>query len=296
MKLKAYLAVAALCIIWGTSYLFIRYGVEAFPPFQFAGMRQTIGGLLLLGIVFLLQNQAFPGWQYAWKQAGFGLLMIGFGNGLVTWGVQYVPTGIAALLGSTVPIMVVIVNLILGEEERINRHVAIGVLLGFIGPLIIFGDTLEDFFNHQYTWGIVLIIVAGFGWALASVLSKDYNIQYSTMMNAGFQMLFGGIGLLLASLLLEKPTFAHTSLLSIWSLLYLAIVSSAVAFSLYLYALKRLPVTVVSLYSYVNPLIAILLGWIFLQEKLSWNIFFAFVVTAWGIYLVNVGFRRPRVV
>jgi drug/metabolite transporter (DMT)-like permease len=222
----------------------------------------------------------------------YGVLMIGCGNGLITWAVQFVPTGITALLGSAVPIIVVVINHLTGSAEKVNRKVAFGIVLGFIGPVIIFSDHLHEFLNLKYALGILFILLGGIAWSWGSILSKEYNLPYNSMMNAGFQMLFGGGAMLIGSLLIEKPSFAHADLRSLISLAYLVLVASAFAFTIYHFAMKHLPVTIVSLYTYVNPLVAIVLGWMFLGERLTWNILVAFVVIVAGIYLVNIGFQR----
>lgn len=295
MHLKAYLAVAALCIIWGTSYMFMKIGLHSFSPFHFAGMRQFFAGVLLLVLIFAFQRKAIPSRNYIKKQAIYGLLMIGAGNGLVNWSIQFVPTGIVALIGSMIPIIVVVVNYLMGVGDKVNKKVAAGVLLGFLGPVIIFGSELQNLLNPAYLLGMLAALVAGFFWASGSIYSKDYNRDYPSMMNAGFQMVFGGGALLIVSFFVEDPTFEKADWMSLSALLYLITVSSALAFSLYLYALDKLPAAVVSLYAYVNPLVAIFLGWLVLDEALTLGIFLAFIATAAGIYLVNLGFRRPRI-
>ncbi|MBX2891577.1 MAG: EamA family transporter [Saprospiraceae bacterium] len=290
---RAYLALAAICIIWGTTYTAIKYAVRDFPPFLLVGIRQTAAGLLLLGIAWVSGRFVWPNPQYAFRQTITGLATITGGNGFITWGMQYVSSGLAALIGSLTPVMVVLISLTWQGSERINTRVVLGVLLGFGGLALIFSEGWQDFMKPEYRWGIAGCFASCFTWSLGTVMAKQWNApQMSPLLNAGLQIFAGGVGGLALSALFDSSHAIHHTVESWLSMLYLVVIGSALAFTFYMYALKHLSATVSSLYTYINPVVAILLGWLWLGEALTVEIAVGMVVTIAGVWLVNVGARR----
>jgi drug/metabolite transporter (DMT)-like permease len=173
--------------------------------------------------------------------------------------------------------------------------VVFGVLLGITGILIIFSEHLSEFSRTEYWVGILLILLAILGWAAGSIWIKKQSSDSNPFVNAGLQMFFGGVMLYPASFIFDDLNSIHWSPESLYSLLYLILFGSIVAYASYLYALKKLPITIVSLYAYVNPLVAVVLGWFVLDEKLNGIIGIGILVTVTGIYIVNQGYRFQRV-
>jgi len=188
----AYWALAFICLVWGTTYLVLRIGVLEFPPFLFTSIRQLIAGSLLTGFMLLVKRELLGSWANIGRQALAGVLMICLGNGLVGWAEVYVPSGIASLLCSLMPVWVIVINMGLFRQEPPNRLIIIGVLLGMAGMLLVFRDNLADFSNPNYTLGIVLIMVAVVSWAAGSILVKHQPKESHPILNAGLQMFFGG--------------------------------------------------------------------------------------------------------
>lgn len=289
-----YLALAAVCIIWGTTYLALRIAVTHFPPFLFTTLRQIVAGVILLGAMKLFMKVAWPSRNEWIRQAIGGFFMITLGNGLVAWGEMYIPSGIAAIICSMMPVMVIIINVSVHKEERPNIPIMAGVAIGLIGIILIFSEHIGEFAKSEYILGIVLTFGAVASWAGSSIWIKRKNTDTNPFVNAGMQMFFGGLFCLPLSLALDDLTTVQWSPEAFYSLLYLIFFGSIVAYASYLYALRKLPMTIVSLYAYVNPLVAVFLGWLVLDEKLNLKIGFAILMTLAGIYIVNRGYQLRK--
>ena len=271
----------------------MKLGVRTgFPPFLFAALRQTTAGLLLTGYLIFIVKLPLPGLSHLWRNAISGLLMITFGNGLVSWAVVYVPSSVAAIICSAMPVCIVLLNLTFNRAEFPNILIIIGVLAGMGGILMVFGEHLADFSDPKYSLGIILIFVATISWAFASFLMKKSNRDVSPFLNAGLQMFFGGLFCLPFSLAFDDYTGLAMSATTAYALLYVMLVGSIAAYTMYSYALTYLPLTIASLYSYINPLVAVVLGSLVLSEKLNFKIAVAILITIAGIYLVNLGYQQ----
>ncbi|MCC7465572.1 MAG: EamA family transporter [Saprospiraceae bacterium] len=285
---RAYLALALICIIWGTTYTAIKYAVVDFPPFLLVGIRQTAAGLLLLTLALASGKASFPDGRYVRLQMLTGLATITGGNGFVTWGMQYVSSGLAAIIGSLTPIVVVLISLIWHGKERIHTRMILGVLVGFVGMALIFQEGWQDFMRPEYRWGIAGCFASCLTWSLGTVMAKQWNsAAVSPLLNAGLQITAGGLGGFVLSALFDTThTIHHTT--SGWiSVAYLAVIGSAMAFTLYMFVLKHLSATISSLYTYINPVVAILLGWLLLGEKLTaWEVA-GMALTILGVWIVN---------
>ncbi|MBK5277292.1 MAG: EamA family transporter [Bacteroidia bacterium] len=277
-------------MIWGTTFLAIRIGVHEFPPFLFAAIRQIGAGLFLTAIVFITQKPKLPNFRYFAQMAVMGFLMITLSNGLVSWAEVFVDSGIAAIICSLMPVLVILINLSVNRSELPNTMIVIGAIIGLAGIVLIFSEHLQSFADPNYTIGILLIFIAIVSWAAGSILVRKSNQNSNLFLNAGMQMLLGGIFCLPLSFMFDDLTLIHWTLPTIYSLVYLSIFGSAIAYVMYYYAISKLPMTLVSLYSYINPLVAVTLGSLILNEKFNLKIGFAFVVTLVGIYLVNRGY------
>lgn len=290
----AYFCLAGICIIWGTTFLVMRIGVMQFPPFLFAAIRQIIAGSLLCGLMLFVRKERFPSLKTLRIQAFRGFLMITCGNGLVSWAEVFVPSGLAAIICSTMPVMVILINLSVNRSEMPNWIIGVGVVAGLSGIILVFSEFLTDFANPNYRLGIVLIFVATLTWAIGSLLTKRTIHDSNPFLNAGLQMFFGGLFCLPFSLVFDDLNNLSFSNEVLFALAYLILVGSIIAFSMYAYTLSKLPITIASLYSYVNPLVAVVLGWFVLQEKLNLKIGIAFLITVTGIYLVNYGYYHQK--
>jgi drug/metabolite transporter (DMT)-like permease len=192
------------------------------------------------------------------------------------------------------PVMVILINLSIHREERPTFSIVLGVLLGLAGIVIIFSEHITELSNPDYIVGIVLILLAVLGWAAGSIWIKRQGSDSNPFVNAGLQMFFGGLWLFPGSLIFDDLSNVTWSAEAIYSMLYLIAFGSIVAYASYLYALRKLPMTIVSLYAYINPLVAVILGWLILDEKLNTIISIGILITVTGIYIVNQGYRFTR--
>ena len=288
--MKPYLALSVVCIVWGTTYMALRIGVEDFPPFLFSGIRNAAAGLILLLILFFSGKLSGLAWKDIRPQLLPGILMVAIGNGFVGWSEQYIPSGLAALIVSVMPVYVVAINFATGKQKTYPSWTAIlGLLLGCTGIVLIFRDNLADLGKPGYFSGIVLSFIAVFSWATGTILAKKRKTATDAFTNAAIQLTSGGLVLLIMSPLVDDYSqVSGFTGAGLYALLYLIFIGSMLAYNCYLYALKHLPVTVVSLYTYINPFIALLLGVIFLGETTTWITWLALGSTLSGIFLVGI--------
>ncbi|MCU0357401.1 MAG: EamA family transporter [Cyclobacteriaceae bacterium] len=288
----AYIALAGICLIWGTTYLALRIAVLHFPPFLFTIIRQVIAGGLMLSFMTLVMRAPWPDRKLVINHAIGGFFMISIGNGLVAWAEMEIPSGIAAILCSLMPVVVILINLGIHREERPSPMILLGVLFGMAGIVIIFSDNLAAFSRPEYWMGIALILIAVLGWAGGSLWIKRKHSDSNPFINAGIQMFFGGIWLIPFSLLFDDLQSVSWSSEAFYAMIYLVVFGSIIAYASYLYALRKLPMTIVSMYAYVNPVVAVLLGWLILNENFNPVIGTGILTTVLGIFLVNQGYRQ----
>src|SRR5258708_3882937 len=289
-NLLPYLALAAVCILWGTTYLALRVGVTQFPPFLFSMLRFLMAGTILI-IIMLILGKKIPSGKVLKDQAVGGLLMCTLGVSIVGWAEVNVSSGVAAIICSMMPIWTITINLFANKEERPTPLIIFGLLVGLSGILLIFSEHLIEFYKPEYINSIIAIFLANLCWAIGTVWMKKRNGGSDPFMNAGWQMLFGGLFLIPLSLLFDDYSTVKWTSEIVFSLFYLMLIGSVAAYACYFYAVKKLPMTLVSLYAYINPIIAVILGWIVLDEKLNARILAAIVITLLGIYLVNRGYQ-----
>lgn len=295
-SLWAYAALAVVCLLWGTTYFALRIGVETFPPFLFSGIRQVVaGGVLLLGLWLTgslrvrradIVHQSVP-----------GILMLALGNGVVGWCERYISSGLAALILSLIPVFVVVLNYASGlDRRRPHRLIIAGLFLGCLGIALIFRDNLKDLARPEYLTGMLITFAACLAWAAGSVYAKHKTTGSShVLQNAALQLFFGGLALLPLSFFLDDYSELKTvTAPSIWALVYLIVFGSVIGYSCFVYALKHLPIGVSSLYAYINPFIAILLGFFFLQEPLTGLTFVALAAALSGVYCINRGYGKMK--
>lgn len=291
---KAYIAYLFICIVWGTTYLGIRVAVLHYPPFLMAGVRQFVSGIILITVALAISRKADWRRKNLLLQAFIGFLLITVGNGLVTWAEQYVSSGVAALICSTMPITGVLINVAMGKE-RLNIWIILGMLLGFGGVAVIFQDNLQSSQNNLFVVGIIALVVATLGWALGSILNKTKTPAVNSLLNSGLQVICGG-GLML----LISPFADNYDHLVLWNkegfmaLCYLIVFGSVLAYAAYMYALKELPVGFVMSYAYVNPLVAVILGYFFMSEPLNSKTIIAFILIISGIVIVRRGYQKQQ--
>jgi drug/metabolite transporter (DMT)-like permease len=284
-----YLALLALCFLWGTTYLAIRIGVKSFPPFLFSGIRYMISGLAILLWFYFKKEVVWPTLKELKRIIVTGLFIFVGGNLFLVLAEQSVTSGMAALVNSSFPIWIVLITRIWNPEERISTTSLIGILVGFVGQWLIFYEQLYLLSNGAYFLGFVLLIVGLINGALGSVYMKKFPVKINSVLNAGLQMMICGSVTTILGLLIgegKKITFDPTGW---YALFYLVVAGSILGYSLFVYAMDRLPATIVSVYAYVNPIVAIWLGLVILNEPISVKTLIAIGITFVGVFIVNKG-------
>ncbi|MBL7862244.1 MAG: EamA family transporter [Cyclobacteriaceae bacterium] len=290
-QLLAYLALAAVCIIWGTTYLALRIGVTQFPPFLFSLIRFSVAGPLLVLFMLTLGKQTWPDRKTLFNQAVSGVLMTTLGTSMVGWGEVYISSGLAAVICSVMPVWTILINVIVLKDEKPNWIILSGLAIGLTGIIMIFSEHLNEFTNPLYIFGIVITFAGNISWALGSVWIKKKNQNTDPFLGAGLQMSFGAVALIPLSLAFDNYVAIRWTAEVGYALLYIIVIGSMAAYVCYSYAIKKLPMTVVSLYAYINPIVAVVLGWLILEEKLNLQIGIAILITIAGIYIVNRGYH-----
>lgn len=267
LALAAFLTV---CIVWGTTYLGIRVAVESMPPVWLTGIRYTVAGMVLVTLS-LIRGERIPRDPRTLANiAVVGLLLVGVGNLSVVWAEQWVPSGTAALLVATAPFWAAILDAIRPGGERIQLRRSIGLAIGFAGvALLVTPGGAGHAFDSRFVVGAVVIQIGAIAWQGGSVFGKHTLQKVPPLMSAALQALIGGVVLAIIGFAIgEVPRF-HPSTRSLIALAYLTIFGTIVAYSAYTYALSKIPVTTLSLFSYVNPIVAVILGWLILGERLT---------------------------
>lgn len=287
-KLKAYLAWATICVVWGTTYLAIRIGVEDLPPMLFAGFRWLAAGIIFL-IVMLLRGKKIPDKKSLLKLSISGILMLGMANGFVVVAEQWIPSGLTALIITTMPFWMAGFESLIPEGVKLNKTTLIGLLFGFGGTALIFGNELGNFSEGNYLIGIILVFAAMISWAIGSLYSKYRKADTDPVTGSTIQMIVAGsvqtiIGLSIGEF--EHFSFTQDSFMAFS---YLVLIASMAGFSAYMYAINHLPLSFVTTYAYINPIIAIFLGWLVLDENISVEMIFAAIIIFIGVAVVKKG-------
>lgn len=294
-RLSILLAFAAVYIIWGSTYLAIRFAIATIPPFLMAGVRFLTSGIILY-LWSRLRGAPAPTPRHWSSAATVGLLLLMVGNGGVTWAEQTVPSGITALLAGTVPVWVVLLDWIWHGGQRPGPRVIAGLLLGILGAATLSGPGLFSGGSSVNPLGAIALFIAAIAWSVGSLYSRKAVLPQSPLLSTGMEMLTGGAALcLLGTLAGEWSGFrlADVSMKSALSLGYLIAFGSLIGFSSYLWLLRVVPPARASTYAYVNPVIALFLGWALASEPLTPLALLASAITIAGVALiVSAGARR----
>ena len=256
-----YLSWVAVCVIWGTTYLGIRICLESIPPALMGGLRWTLAGMLLAGFL-LARGEALPPVSRWGGIALMSFLLLGLGNGGVVFAEQWVPSGLAAVLVATAPFWMSGVEALLPDGERLDRMTVLGLLVGFSGILVLVWPdlTMDRGADRRFLAGVIALQIASFGWALGSSYSKRHARNDHILGTTALQMLGGGLMMIAAGTVRGEWQQLYFTPRTGASLLYLSTLGAIGGFVAYTYALRHLPVSFVSLYAYINPVIAVALG------------------------------------
>ena len=284
----AVLAWVAVCLIWGTTYLGIRISLETMPPALMGGLRWLIAGGLLTAYL-VLRGDPLPD-RSRWKGiALMAFLLLGLGNGGVVVAEQWVPSGLAAVFVATSPFWMAAVESGLRDGERLTRGTAAGLVIGFAGIVVLVWPelALDNAGSRHFLLGVLALQVASFGWALGSAYSRRHARHDNVLGTTALQMLAGGLLMTFVGTVRGEWGDLWFTPRSGWALAYLATVGAIGGFVAYTYALRHLPVSFVSLYAYINPVIAVALGVVVLGEPFDRRIAVAAGLVFAGVAVVR---------
>lgn len=289
---RAWLAWIAVCLIWGTTYVAVKISLQTVPPFLQGGLRNILAGLILAAGL-AARGHKLPG-RPAWgRLAVLGFFMFLLGNGGVVWGVEHLPSGLAAVLVGTSPFWMVGVEAFVAGGRTLRVRQLIGLVTGFAGIVILVWPDIAQggVGGREFLLGVISVQIACAGWAIGSSYTRRHVMPADVLGSAAMQMIFGGMFLtLLGATLGEWGRLSFTGL-TLSAMAYLVLAGSVIAFTAYSYALRHLDVATVSLYTYINPVIAVALGTVLLDEPFHMR-----MVIAAGVILIGtliVGRKEP---
>lgn len=293
-RIKVLLAFASIYIIWGSTYLALRFGIETIPPFLLSAVRFFIASMLLFAYC-ILKGKKLPDARSIINNSVCGTLMLGGGTVSVAWAEQYVPSGTAAIIVTFLPFWFVLLDKKQWTYYFSNKIILLGLLLGFFGVMLLvnFSHTDTSGLNKpgHTTFGIIAILLGGVAWTIGSLILKYNTKNTSLMVNGTIQLFATSVVCLVISLAtgeFNAFSFQQVSAQSIFAMIYLATIGSIVAYLSYIYLLSVRPAVQVSTYVYVNPVIAVLLGVILANEVVTPAELFSLFIILCGVLLVNM--------
>jgi drug/metabolite transporter (DMT)-like permease len=294
MNRLAYLALGAVCILWGTTYLGIRIALEGFPPFYLIAIRYAISGSILLTAA-ALSGLKLPRGRELWLTAVCGTICIGIGNGCLAFAETYIPSGLAALLYTTCPFWMVGIDALLPHGKSPMAMTLCGLSIGLLGVcFLIYPAAIHEGLGGRTLPGFLLIEISAGGWVLGSLLQKRVHSHTPPFISGAVQQLAAGLAMFVPASLFEK--MPHTvGIRPLLALAYLVVFGAIIGFSAFIYSMARLPVAIVSIYTFVNPIVAVLLGWWFFREPFGWRGVIAMLIIFSGIALVRWSESRSAV-
>jgi drug/metabolite transporter (DMT)-like permease len=269
-RVKVIVAFALVYVFWGSTYLAIGMtSAEGIPPFVMCAMRFLIAGPLMLAACALFGRNVRISLQEALRLAVIGGLLLVGGNGGLAWAEQYVPTGFAALIVAVTPIWFLVLETFVFRGDRISRRGLVGLVLGILGIAVLVSPkiTHRDALGIMQLIGSISLLFSSMSWAIGSVFSRKWQMKVDPLVATGWEMLFAGLGHTLLMMLTGQLHRAVFNRGGVMAVLYLVVFGSWIGYTAYIWLLKHVPTPKVATYAYVNPIVAVLLGWVVLHER-----------------------------
>lgn len=280
------LALAVVCVVWGTTYLGIRVALESFPPLTLIAGRYVISGAILL-IASALAGAVIPRGRELWQTAVCGIICIGIGNGFLAEAELYIPSGLAALFYTIAPFWMIGIDAVLPAGRRPVPLTVVGLCVGLVGvAYLIYPAAIREGFGGRQLTGFFLIQASIIGWVLGALLQKRVKTRSQPFVNGAVQQLAAGVAMFVPAGILERMPHSVTSS-SVLAVCYLVTFGSLIGFSAFIYSMDRLPVAVASLYTFVNPVVAMLLGTLLYKEPFGERELVAMLIIFGGIAAVR---------
>ena len=291
-RTKGLTAVGIVSILWGTTWMASKIGIKYLPALQLSGLRHIIGGGLYV-IYFAAFRKMFLRRDQFLRIFMMAVIMFVLSNGLSVLSVVYMPSGIASVVGAIAPIWVVIISYFFQKKTSFIPQTILGIVLGFAGVVICFYDYFNEIKEGSFALGIFFGLISSITWAIGALLTAKQAKDTDPYFSLGWQMLISGILLNLISYSLgDFVSINHLPFEAWLSVGYLVLVGSVIAFGAYVFALKRLPAALVTVHAYINPIVALIIGSLLLDERLTANIATGTLATLLGVFLVNNSFKK----
>ena len=291
---RAYIALGIVSFFWGTTYIASRVGAQHMPGLFVAGIRQFVSGFILVAF-FLAKGYKVPGWKALRNITVQGVFLLCIANGLLTWSMQYITSGLASIIAGLVPLFIALFSILLIRYFRFTKWMILGLITGFAGIVTIFYEYLQQLINPVFAFGVLLAFIATLSWSFGTVYTARYKVSMDILFAVGWQMFIAGAILLPICYATGQYISVSAFAPATWySLLYLVVFGSLLAYSAYVFAISKLPPTQVSVYAYINPIVAIGLGGLLLHEKMTANVITGTLITLAGVYLVNKEFKKQQ--
>jgi len=291
---KAYLALTVTSLVWGTTWVASKMGVMHMPAFEMASIRQFLGGSLYVSF-FLIKGEKLPTKkQFLWL-LGMSLLMFVSSNGIATYGLKFITSGLAALIAALYPLSVVLIERYYYKAIEITPKTMIGLFLGLLGIGFIFYKDSLTVHGSNYILGVVLSFLAMITWSIGSIIISRTKIKINAYNSIGWQMLMSAIMMGLITLISGDYVPLNKIPAISWGVIvYMVIGGSVFAFISFIYSMKHLKSSIASLYAYINPIVAIWVGSLLLDEHMTWNNIVGSIITLIGVYLVNKSLKDQK--
>jgi drug/metabolite transporter (DMT)-like permease len=291
-QFQAYLALAAVCFFWGTTYLGIRIADETIDPAVLMCLRYSISGIILLVAAYFMKAH-LPSGRELWYTALYGVVIIGAGTGCLVYAEQWVPSGLAAVFITLSPFWMIGIDALIPGGERLHAPTILAMLVGLAGTtLLVAPEIIREGVGGPLLRGFIVLQIGAAGWSLGSMLQRRHQTKAHPVVSGAVQQLATGLAFAVPALF-TRPHPSAWSARSIGAVAYLIVFGSIVGYSAYIIALERLPVSVVSIYNYINPVIAVFLGWLFFREHIGLQEIVAMLVIFSGVALVKRYSRPP---
>lgn len=295
-KQKAYIALVITSIVWGTTWVAMKFGVKNMPALQLAAIRQLIGAFLFLGYFFLVRKEAMPTNKQLKQLFFLSIFTFVFANGFSTWSLQYIPSGLGALIGALYPLCVVILEYFFYNNKNISPIAIIGIVLGIAGIGTVFYENAFSQHADGYFIGLALALIATLSWSYSTISIARQKVKVNPYFGLGWQMLFGSLMMFVLTYTTGNHIpWANVPSVSWLAILYLIVAGSIITFIAFIYSMKHLPTAVASLYAYINPIVAISIGTFLLNEHITPRLIIGTLITLLGVYIVNKAMKKQIV-
>lgn len=283
---KAYIALTATSIIWGTTWVASKVAVLNAPPLEVSAIRQFIAGFIYI-VFFKLKGEPWPTLKQLKPLLIMSFFLLIIANGFATWSIKFISSGLAALIAALYPLCVVIIEMIFYKTKN-TIATFIGLTLGLAGICVVFYDNAFHHNSANYLFGVGLALIAMLSWGIGTIFVARKKINMNPYYGMGWQMMLASPFIFIMSLSAGNNISLSQIPAQTWmALAYLVLIGSCIAFVCFIYSMKHLPAAIASLYAYINPIVAMITGYLLLSEKLTVNILIGTAITIFGVYLVN---------